>query len=160
MRTRKLFWDSASGLKNLAPGLLYKSKEKIKASFLFPLIKKPCERGWSKNYSTKKCALNQGEEKLFLEESAFFIKDKKVISAKFSVNISRRYVMYVMFYHCTDNLWNSATFAHFRNFRNFQLRESNPCHCGANSIELMTMICNFAILISCSNTTSNSRPLF
>ena len=38
--------------------------------------------------------------------------------------------------------------------------ESNPCHCGANSIELTTMICNSAILISCSNTIPNSRPLF
>ena len=28
-----------------------------------------------------------------MEERAFFIKDKKVISARFSVNISRRYVM-------------------------------------------------------------------
>ena len=107
MRSRKLFWDSAlqSGSQNLAPGLLYKSKEKIRASFLFPLIKKPWRQDWSKNYSTKKCALNQGEEKLFLEEGAFFIKDKKVISAKFSVNISRRFVMYVIFYHYKDNLW-------------------------------------------------------
>ena len=30
-----------------------------------------------KNYSSKKYALNQGEEKLFFEEGAFFIKDKK-----------------------------------------------------------------------------------
>ena len=44
------------------------------------------------------CALNQGEEKVFLEQGVFFIKDKKVISVKFSINISRRYVMYVMFY--------------------------------------------------------------
>ena len=79
--------------KNFAPGLLYKSKEKIRVSFLFPLIMKPWGQGWSKNYSTKKCALNQGEEKLFLEEGAFFIKDKKVISVKFSVNILRRCVM-------------------------------------------------------------------
>ena len=90
---------------------------------MFPLIKKPGSRGWSKNYLTKKCALNQGEEKLILEEDAFFIKDKKVISAKFSVNISRRLFMYVMFYHYIGNLWNSATFARFRNFRNFHLRE-------------------------------------
>ena len=76
---------------------------------MFPLIKKPGSRGWSKNYLTKKCALNQGEEKLILEEDAFFIKDKKVISAKFSVNISTRYVMYVNFYHYTGNLWDSAT---------------------------------------------------
>ena len=68
--------------------------------------------------------------------------------------------MYVMFYHYKDNLWNSATFARFRNFRNCQLRESNPCHCGANSIELTTMIYNFAILISCSKAIPNSRPLF
>ena len=68
------------------------------------------------------------------------------------------YLCYVL--PLQDNLWNSATFACFRNFRNCQLQEPNPCHCGANSIELMTMICNFAILISCSNTTSNSRPLF
>ena len=61
------------------------------------------------------------------------------------------YLCYVL--PLQDNLWNSATFACFRNFRNCQLRESNPCHCGANSIELTTMICNFAILISCSNTT-------
>ena len=61
-----------------------------------------------------------------MEEGAFFIKDKNVISAKFSVNISRQYVMHVMFYHYTDNLWNSAMFARFRNFRNCQLRESNP----------------------------------
>ena len=166
MRTRKLFWDSAwqSGSKKLAPGLLYKSKEKIRGSFLFPLIKKSWGRGWSKNYSTKKCALNQREEKLFLVEGAFFIKDKKVISAKFSVNISRMYVMHVMFCMlcmlCSINFWNSATFARFRNFKNCQLRQSNPCHCGANSIELKTMICNFPILISCSNTLPNSRPLF
>ena len=86
-----------------------------------------------KKLLTKKGTLNQGEEKLFLEEGAFFIKDKKVISAKFSVNISRRYVMYVMFYHYTDNLWNSATFARFGNFRD--------CHCGANTIELTSIIC-------------------
>ena len=146
--------------KNFAPGLLYKSKEKIRVSFLFPLIMKPWGQGWSKNYSTKKCALNQGEEKLFLEVGASFIKDKKVISAKFSVNILRRNVMYVMFYHYTDNLWNSATFTRFRNIRNCQLRESNPCYCGANSIELRNMICNFAILISCSKTIPNSRPIF
>ena len=144
------------GQKKLAPGLLYKSKEKIRTSFLFPLIKKPWGRGCSKNYSTKKCALSNGGEKLFLEEGAFFIKDNKVIS----VNISRRYVMHVMLYHYADNLWNSATFACFRTFRNCWLRESNPYHCGANSIELTTMICNFAILISCSNTIPNSRPLF
>ena len=90
----------------------------------------------------------------------FFIKDKKVIAAKFPVNISRRYVMYVMFYHYRDNLWNSATFARFRNFRNCQLRESNPCHFGANSIELTTIICIFIILISCSNPNPNFRPLF
>ena len=95
-----------------------------------------------------------------MEEGAFFIKDKNVISAKFSVNISRQHVMHVMFYHYTDNLWNSATFARFRNFRNCQLRECNSCYCRANSIELTTMICNFAILISCSNTIRNSRPLF
>ena len=86
-----------------------------------------------------------------MQESAFFIKDK-VISRKFSVNISRRYV-YMLFYHYTDNLWNSATFDRFKNFRNCELRESNPCHCDASRIELTTMICNFAILISCSNTT-------
>ena len=44
------------------------------------------------------CALNQGEEKPFLEEDAFFIKDKKIVSAKFFVNFSRWYVIYVMFY--------------------------------------------------------------
>ena len=79
VRTRKLFWDSVwySGSKNLAPGLLYKSKEKIRTSFLFPLLKKPWGPGWSKNYSTKKCVLNQGEEKLFLEGGSFFIKNKK-----------------------------------------------------------------------------------
>ena len=109
---------------------------------------------------TKKCALNQGKEKVFLQDGASFIKDKKVISAKSSINISSWYVMYVMFYHYTDNLWNLTTFACFRNFRNYQLRESNPCHCGASSIELTTMICNVAILISCSNTIPNSRPLF
>ena len=101
---------------------------------------------WSKNYSTKKSAQNQGEEKLFLEEDAFFIKDKKGLSAKFLVNILRQYVMYVMFYHYTDNLWNSATFASFRNFRNCQLRESNPCHCGANNFELTKhdiQLCHF-----------------
>ena len=162
MRSRKLFWDSAlqSGSQNLAPGLLYKSKEKIRASFLFPLIKKPWRQDWSKNYSTKKCALNQGEEKLFLEEGAFFIKDKKVISAKISVNISRRYIMYVMFYHYTGNLLEFSNVARFRNFRNCQLRKSNPHHCGANSIKLTTMICNFAILISCSSTIPNSRLFF
>ena len=106
------------------------------------------------------CALNPGEEKLFLKEGSLSIKDKKVISTKFSVNISRRYIMYIMFYHYADNFWNSATFARFRNFRSSQLRESNPCHCGANSFELMIMICNFAILISCSNTIPDSRPLF
>ena len=146
--------------KNLASGLLYRSKKKIRTSFLFPLIKNPWGRGWSKDYSTKKCAVNQVEEKLFLDEGAFFIKDKKVISAKFFVNISRRYVMYVIFYHYTDKIWNSETFGRFRNFRNCQLWESNPCHCGANSIELTAMICNFVILISCSNTIPNSRPLF
>ena len=78
-------------------------------SFLFPLIKKSWAQGWSKNYSTKMCALDQGEENLFLEKDAFFVKDKKVISAKFSVNISTRYVMYVNFYHYTGNLWDSAT---------------------------------------------------
>ena len=93
-----------------------------------------------KKYSTKKGPLNHGEEKLFLKEGAFFIKDKKVISVTFFVNIARWYVMYVVFYHYTDNFWNSAKFARFRNFRNCQLRESNPCHCGANSIELTTMI--------------------
>ena len=107
----------------------------------------------------KKCALNQGEEKLFLEEGAFFIKDKKVTSAKFSVNILRRYVMYAMFHHYTDYLRNSATFARFKNFRNCQLRESKSSYCSVNSIELTTMMCNFAIFISCSNTSSNSRPL-
>ena len=40
-----------------------------------------------------------------MEEGAFFIKDKKVISAKFSVNILRQFVMYVIFYHYKDNLW-------------------------------------------------------
>ena len=128
----------------------------MRASFPFSLIKKPRGQDWSKNYSTKNCALNQWEEKLLLEEGAFFIKDKKVILAKFSVNILKRYVM---FYHYTDNPCNSATFARFRNFRNCQLRESNPCHCSANSTELTTMICNFVILISCSNTIPNSRPL-
>ena len=93
----------------------------------------------------KKASLNQREEELFLEKGAFFIKDEKVISAKFSVNISRRYVMYVMLYHYTGNIWDSATFASFRNFRNCQLRESNPYHCGANSIEFAAMICKFAI---------------
>ena len=93
-----------------------------------------------KKYSTKKGPLNHGEEKLFLKEGAFFMKEKKVNSVKFFVNIARWYVMYVVFYHYTDNFWNSAKFARFRNFRNCQLWESNPCHCGANSIELTTMI--------------------
>ena len=85
------------GVKKPCPrGLFYKSKEKIRASFLFLLIKKTWWQGWSKSYSTKRCALNQGEEKLFLEKGAFFIKDKIAIAAKFSVNISRRYVMYIM----------------------------------------------------------------
>ena len=96
----------------------------------------------------------------FLKEGALFIKDKKVISAKFSVNISRRYVMYVMFYHYRDKFWSSATFARFRNFSYCQLRESNPCHCSGNSINVTTIICNFFILISCSNTIPVSRPLF
>ena len=112
----------------------------------------------TKNLLYKKCALNQGEEKLFLEEGAFFIKDKKVTSAKFFVNISRRYVMYAMFHHYTDNLRNSVMFARFRNFRNCQLRESKSSHCSVNSIELATMMCNFAIFISCSHTSPNSRP--
>ena len=53
------------GQKNLAPGLLYKSKEKIRASFLFPLIKKPWGRGWSKDYSTKKCACSTTTQTTF-----------------------------------------------------------------------------------------------
>ena len=77
------------------------------------------------------CALNQGKEKLFFEEGAFFIRDEKVISAKFPINISRRYVMYVKFCHYTDSLCNSATFACFRNFKNCKLWEFDPCHCGA-----------------------------
>ena len=36
----------------------------------------------------------------------------------------------------------------------FSWRESNPCHCGTNSIELTTIICNIA------NTIPDSRPLF
>ena len=83
----------------------------------------------------------------------FLYQGQKSHLSKISVNISGRYVMYVMVYHFADNLWNSATFARFRKFRNCRLRKSNPCHCGVNSIELTTMICNFAILISCSNTT-------
>ena len=71
------------GQKSLPQGFFIRVNEKIRTYFLFPLIKKPWGRGWSKNYSTKKCSLNQGEEKLFFEEGAFFIKDKKVISAKF-----------------------------------------------------------------------------
>ena len=119
------------GQKTLPQDFFIRVKRKIRAFYLFPLIKKP----WGRRYSTKKCALNQGEKKLFLEEGAFVIKDKKVISGKFPVNISRRYVMYVMFYHHTDNLWNSVTFASFINFRNCQLQESNPRHCGDNSID-------------------------
>ena len=90
----------------------------------------------------------------------FLYQGQKSHLSKISVNISGRYVMYVMVYHFADNLWNSATFARFRKFRNCRLRKSNPCHCGVNSIELTTMICNFAILISCSNMIPNSRPLF
>ena len=160
MRTGKLFWNSASesGSKNLAPGLLYKSKEKIRS--LSSYKEALGARLLKKLFDKKVHTINQGEQKLYLEEGAFFIKDKKVIPAKFSINISRRYVMYVMFYHYTDNLWNSARFARFRNFINCQLRESNPCHFGANSTELTTMICIFVILISCSNPILNSRPLF
>ena len=42
-----------------------------------------------KKYSTKKGPLNHGEEKLFLKEGAFFIKEKKVITVTFFVNIAR-----------------------------------------------------------------------
>ena len=139
---------------------LYKSKEKIRASFLFPLIKKPWGRSWSKKIFDKKVCTKSRRKITFLKEGALFIKDKKVISAKFSVNISRRYVMYVMFYHYRDKFWSSATFARFRNFSYCQLRESNPCHCSGNSINVTTIICNFSILISCSNTIPVSRPLF
>ena len=161
MGTRKLFWDNASelGSKNLAPGLVYKSKEN-KSFFFLSSYKEALGARLVKRIFDKKCALNQGKKKLFLEEVVFFIKDKNVISAKFPVNISRRYVMYVMFYHYTGNLWNSAAFASFRHFRNCQLRESNPCHFGANSTDLATMICIFVILISCSNPIPNSRPFF
>ena len=115
----------------------------------------------SKNYSTKKRALNQGKGKLlFVAEGAFFKKENKFIFAKFSVTISRRYVMYVILYHYSDNLWNSAMFACIIDFRNCQLLESEPCHCGANSIELTTMICNFVILISCSIWSQIPDPFF
>ena len=97
---------------------------------------------------------------IFGGKCVFYQGQKSHLRKKFSFNISRQYVIYVMFYHYTDKLWNSAMFARFRNFRKCQLRESNPCHCGANSIELTTMICNFAILINCSNTIPNSGPLF
>ena len=108
----------------------------MRASFLFSLIKKPYVRDSSKNYLTKKCALNQGKEILiFVEEDVFFVNNKKLILAKFSVTISKRYVMYVMFYHYTHNLWKSAMFACIVDFRNCQLLEFKPCHCGANSIE-------------------------
>ena len=152
-----LGWSAEKLFANFRPFLfLWRSKNGRHEFFLV----KNKNFFWSNNYSTKKCARNPGEEKLFLEEGAFSIKDKKVISAKFSVNISRRYVMYIIFYHYADNFWNSATFARFRNFRNSQLRESNPCHCGANSFEIMIMICNFAIFINCSNTIPNSTPFF
>ena len=133
MRTRKLFWDSASksGSKNFALGLLYKSKEENKGFFSLSSYKEALRA----TLFNKRVRTKSRRKKIFLEEGAFVIKDKKVISAKLSVNISRRYVMYVMFYYHTDNLWNSATFASFRNFRNCQLWESNPCHCGANSID-------------------------
>ena len=112
-----------------------------------------------KNYLTKKCALNQGEKKLYFEEDEFFLKDKKVIAAKLC------YYFETVCYVCNAlplhrQPLEFKNICSFKNFKNCQLRESHPFHCGAKCIELSTMICNFAILISCTNTILNSRPLF
>ena len=163
MHTRKLSWDSTSQLetKNLAPGLLCKSKEKNKGLFSLSSYKEALEARFVKKLFDKKaCTKSRKRKTTFCCGRCIFKKENKFIFAKFSVTISRRYVMYVILYHYSNNLWNSAMFACIIDFRNCQLLESEPCHCGANSIELTTMICNFVILISCSIWSQIPDPFF